>query len=113
MIRCRYYNFLFCFSLCPQCTQKKIHEVIGSLAEALSILEGGTKSEISRERQQQTTPIEQDETSQMVKTLSRTIIDLNEMLKATISHDDLHFISFNEGNLQYAQQSILNQQGVQ
>jgi chemotaxis protein MotB len=63
---------------------KKVHEAIGSLAGALSVLEGGTKTEISRERQQQTTPIEQqDETSQMVKTLSRTVIDVNEMLKAT------------------------------
>jgi len=63
---------------------KKVQEAIGSLAGALSVLEGGTKTEISRERQQQTTPIEQqDETSQMVKTLSRTIIDVNEMLKAT------------------------------
>ena len=63
---------------------KKVQEAIGSLAGALSVLEGGTKTEISRERQQQATPIEQqDETTQMVKTLSRTITDVNEMLKAT------------------------------
>ncbi len=63
---------------------KKIHEAIGSLAGALSVLEGGTKTEISRERQQQATPIEQqDETTQMVKTLMYTITDVNEMLKAT------------------------------
>lgn len=63
---------------------KKVHDAIGSLAGALSVLEGGTKTEISRERQQQTTPIEQqEETNQMVKTLQRTIIDVNEMLKAT------------------------------
>jgi chemotaxis protein MotB len=63
---------------------KKVQEAIGSLAGALSVLEGGTKTEISRERQQQATPIEQtDETTEMVKTLSRTIADVNEMLKAT------------------------------
>ncbi|MBE0495230.1 MAG: OmpA family protein [Campylobacterales bacterium] len=63
---------------------KKVQEAIGSLAGALSVLEGGTKTEISRERQQQATPIEQqEETTQMVKTLARTITDVNEMLKAT------------------------------
>ena len=46
---------------------KKVQEAIGSLAGALSVLEGGTKTEISRERQQITTPMEkQDETSQKI-----------------------------------------------
>ena len=40
---------------------KKVQEAIGSLAGALSVLEGGTKTEISRERQQQATPIETQE----------------------------------------------------
>jgi chemotaxis protein MotB len=63
---------------------KKINEAIGSLAGALSVLEGGTKTEISRERQQQATPIEeQDETTQIVKTLSYVIDDTNDLLKAT------------------------------
>ena len=62
---------------------KKVQEAIGSLAGALSVLEGGTKTEVSRERQQQTTPIERnEETSQMVKTMKKTIADVNEMLKA-------------------------------
>ncbi len=63
---------------------KKVQEAIGSLAGALSVLEGGTKTEISRERQQLTTPIEKtDETSQKLKTLHRTIIEVNEMIKTS------------------------------
>ena len=63
---------------------KKVQEAIGSLAGALSVLEGGTKTEVSRERQQQTTPIEQhDETSQMVKMMQKTIAEVNEMLKSS------------------------------
>ncbi|WP_024955118.1 OmpA/MotB family protein [Sulfurospirillum arcachonense] len=63
---------------------KKIQEAIGSLAGALSVLEGGTKTEISRERQQQATPIEStDETSNRVQTaqLKKEIIEINEILK--------------------------------
>ncbi len=64
---------------------KKVQEAIGSLAGALSVLEGGTKTEISRERQQMATPLEsQDETSNRVKTaVKKTIVEVNEMLKAT------------------------------
>ncbi len=63
---------------------KKVQEAFGSLSGALSVLEGGTKTEVSRERQQQTTPIDQnDETSQKIKTLKRTIIELNEMMEVT------------------------------
>ncbi len=63
---------------------KKVQEAIGSLAGALSVLEGGTKTEISRERQQITTPMEkQDETSQKIKTLNRTVIEVNEMIKTS------------------------------
>ncbi len=62
---------------------KKVQEAMGSLAGALSVLEGGTKSEISRERKQQATPIEsQEETAQKLKTLKRSIIEMNEMIKA-------------------------------
>ena len=63
---------------------KKIQEAIGSLAGALSVLEGGTKTEISRERQQQATPIETtEETSNRVVTtqLRKAIVEINEMLK--------------------------------
>jgi chemotaxis protein MotB len=65
---------------------KKVQEAIGSLAGALSVLEGGTKTEISRERQQQATPIEtQEETSNRVVTtqLKKTITEINEMLKTS------------------------------
>ncbi len=65
---------------------KKIQEAIGSLAGALSVLEGGTKTEISRERQQQATPIEtSEETSNRVVTtqLKKAITEINEMLKTS------------------------------
>ena len=65
---------------------KKIQEAIGSLAGALSVLEGGTKTEISRERQQQASPIEsQDETANRVVTtqLKKAITEINEMLKTS------------------------------
>lgn len=63
---------------------KKVQEAIGSLAGALSVLEGGTKTEISRERQQQATPMEtQEETSNRVKTMAKTLIEVNEMLKTS------------------------------
>ncbi len=61
---------------------KKVAEAVGSLSGALSVLEGGTKTEISKERQQETTPIDQDdETAQKIKTMKRTIIEINEMMK--------------------------------
>lgn len=63
---------------------KKVQEAIGSLAGALSVLEGGTKSEISRERQQQATPMDTTEvTTNMVitSTLKQAIIEINEMSK--------------------------------
>jgi len=61
---------------------KKVEEAVGSLSGALSVLEGGTKTEISKERQQETTPIDQqDETAQKIKTMKRTIIEINEMMK--------------------------------
>lgn len=65
---------------------KKIQEAIGSLAGALSVLEGGTKSEISRERQQQATPIDTMEitTNRVVTaTLKKIVVEINEMSKAS------------------------------
>lgn len=65
---------------------KKIQEAIGSLAGALSVLEGGTKTEISRERNQQATPIESsEETANRVVTtqLKKAITEINEMLKTS------------------------------
>jgi len=62
---------------------KKVSEAMGSLAGALSVLEGGTKTEVSRERNQQATPIQsQDETAQKLKTLKATLVEINEMTKS-------------------------------
>ena len=61
---------------------KKISEAIGSLSGAMSVLEGGTKSEISKERMQQSTPIEsQEETSDAVNKVAQAVIDANEMME--------------------------------
>ncbi len=63
---------------------KKVQEAIGSLAGALSVLEGGTKTEISRERQQMASPIDsQSETANRVKmAMRKAIVEANEMLKS-------------------------------
>lgn len=61
---------------------KKISEAIGSLSGAMSVLEGGTKTEISKQRIQESTPIEsQDETSEMVNKVSQAIMDANELME--------------------------------
>ena len=61
---------------------KKVSEAIGSLSGAMSVLEGGTKTEISKQRIQESTPIEtKDETSEQVNKVSQAIIDANEMLE--------------------------------
>ncbi len=59
---------------------KKVSDAVGSLAGALSVLEGGTKTEVSPKRNQEATPIEeQDESAQELKTLKRSIVEMNEM----------------------------------
>jgi len=61
---------------------KKISEAIGSLSGAMSVLEGGTKTEISKERIQESTPIEsQDETSETVNRVQQAAGDANEMME--------------------------------
>lgn len=61
---------------------KKISEAIGSLAGAMSVLEGGTKTEISQQRIQESTPIEsREETSEEVNRVSAAIADANEMME--------------------------------
>ncbi len=64
---------------------KKVQEAIGSLAGALSVLEGGTKTEISRERQQMASPIDSKNKSatKAKRALSKTILEVNQMLKST------------------------------
>jgi len=61
---------------------KKISEAIGSLAGAMSVLEGGTKTEISKQRILESTPIEsREETSEQVNRVTQAIADANEMMK--------------------------------
>ncbi len=61
---------------------KKVSEAIGSLSGAMSVLEGGTKTEISKQRIQESTPIQkQDETSDAVNRVSQAVIDANEMME--------------------------------
>ena len=60
---------------------KKISEAIGSLSGAMSVLEGGTKSEISKERMVQSTPIDaQTETAQEVNRVAQAVAETNEMI---------------------------------
>jgi len=60
---------------------KKISEAIGSLSGAMSVLEGGIKTEVSKKRIQESTPIEsQDETSNTVNKVAQAIMDSNEMM---------------------------------
>jgi len=60
---------------------KKISEAIGSLSGAMSVLEGGTQTEISKKRIQEATPMEsQDETSESVNRVKQAIGDANEMM---------------------------------
>ncbi|MEA1982256.1 MAG: flagellar motor protein MotB [Campylobacterota bacterium] len=61
---------------------KKISEAIGSLSGAMSVLEGGTKTEISKQRIQESTPIEsQDETSEVVNRVQQAAGDANEIME--------------------------------
>ncbi len=61
---------------------KKISEAIGSLSGAMSVLEGGTKTEISKMRMQESTPIDSnDETADAVNKVAQAVIDANEMME--------------------------------
>jgi len=61
---------------------KKISEAIGSLSGAMSVLEGGTKTEISKKRMLESTPIDsQDETSEEVNRVQQAVGDANEMME--------------------------------
>jgi len=61
---------------------KKVSEAIGSLSGAMSVLEGGTKTEISKQRMQQSTPIDSnDETSDAVNRVTQAVLDANEMME--------------------------------
>ena len=61
---------------------KKISEAIGSLAGAMSVLEGGTKTEISKQRILESTPIEnRDESSEQVNRIKQAIAEMEEMME--------------------------------
>ena len=61
---------------------KKVSEAIGSLAGAMSVLEGGTKTEISKQRIQESTPIENtSETSEAVNRVAQALVEANEMME--------------------------------
>jgi chemotaxis protein MotB len=61
---------------------KKVSEAIGSLSGAMSVLEGGVKTEVSKRRIQESTPIEaQDETDQQVNMVQAAVGDANEMME--------------------------------
>ncbi len=65
---------------------KKVSEAIGSLSGAMSVLEGGTKTEISSQRMQESTPIDsQDETSDTVNRVKQAAGDANEMMQKSDS----------------------------
>jgi len=62
---------------------KKVQEAIGSLAGALSVLEGGTQTEVSRNRIQKATPIEErDETTQTINKLSQAVTEFKEFTQS-------------------------------
>ncbi|SFV75701.1 Flagellar motor rotation protein MotB [hydrothermal vent metagenome] len=59
---------------------KKVSEAIGSLSGAMSVLEGGMQTEVSKKRIQEASPIENtDETSETVNRVQQTVQDINEM----------------------------------
>jgi len=65
---------------------KKVSEAIGSLSGAMSVLEGGTQTEISTKRMLEATPIDsQDETSETVNRIKQAAGDANEMMEKTQS----------------------------
>ncbi len=61
---------------------KKISEAVGSLSGAMSVLEGGSKTEISKQHIQESTPIEsKGETSKVVERVQQAAGDANEMMQ--------------------------------
>lgn len=61
---------------------KKVSEAIGSLSLAMSVLEGGTMTEVSPERIQRATPIEpQVETAEVVNRVTVTVSEFNEIIR--------------------------------
>lgn len=60
---------------------KKVSEAIGSLSGAMSVLEGGIKTEVSKRRIQESAPIEAtDETSEQINRIAAAMKEMNEMI---------------------------------
>ncbi len=61
--------------------RNKIAEAIGSLNGAMSVLEGGVRSEVSHHRQQLATPIDaQEETAESVNRIASAVVEANEFI---------------------------------
>lgn len=62
---------------------KKVNEAIGSLAGAMSVLDGGKQTEVSIERIQEATPIEESTpTTQEVNRIEAVIAEVNEIIQS-------------------------------
>ncbi|MDK9693790.1 MAG: OmpA family protein [Sulfurimonas sp.] len=63
---------------------KKVSEAIGSLAGAMSVLEGGMQTEVSKKLQQSATPMEAvEETAEEVNRVAQAINEMNEIGEVT------------------------------
>jgi len=61
---------------------KKVSEAIGSLSGAMSVLEGGTKTEISHKQMQSAVQVStNEETTQTVNRVKQAVSDANEMME--------------------------------
>ncbi len=62
--------------------RKKVNEAIGSLNMAMSVLEGGTMTEVSPKRIQLATPIvNEQETDEVVNRVTVTVSEFNEIIR--------------------------------
>lgn len=62
--------------------RKKVNEALGSLSQSMSVLEGGTMTEVSPKRIQLATPIvNEQETDEVVNRVTVTISEFNEIIR--------------------------------
>ncbi|GHV09181.1 chemotaxis protein MotB [Campylobacterota bacterium] len=91
---------------------KKVNEAIGSLVGALSVLEGGTQSEVSRERMQLATPIvNQSETDETVNRVTVTISEFNEIIRRQGGEETIQVKEAIEGFIIQLPASLLFREG--
>ena len=61
---------------------RKVSEVVGSLSGALSVLEGGVKTDVTKKIIKKETPVEEtDDTTEAVNKITQTVIEANEMIE--------------------------------